>query len=608
MDLFEKGPHHTLDVEYDAVEELDNIRSDIGKFVTRRIGNKKCSAARAQAILEQIELLLTRALGPLMNCISHATVTVEQFNELKAARKAKAYLVEMQIDRTANTQWLTACIHMFRIVVARRVVTQQSFRLAGVIDNTNSTLQQLQCAFSAEVALACPGLSIEEHARVGNIKPLAKAHKGYAWRYIQASINVIKSPVSHIVYCVLTEARDHIRQVAASIEDRVQEEQGIAVKLWPIIEALQEFTINLPSNISYLFKGDMESMYERCIHTDVYAANAQLISEMYQANSNKVLWVHQTKREWVWKSSIGVWRDLAKWVRVPEDAAKALMGLDLNHALVRIGNQISKQEFGVEMGGECSPLHSTNVEGVAAFNTVKGLIDNAEFWKASCLAGLYVKADDYILVNCPETVWRQLKTSVIPRGLNLKTEHVTEGFVSSNITATKVHFLNCTVKVNSDGSYDYWPYSKSVDKKLMDNRSEPCAPHTNRQALVASFCGAISRFYTASKTVDAFVIHCLNEAIRLIIVMRVKVGVLHSKMQMTVSRLQERRPSTFNPAEGVRMFSAMLDCMLQNKWNRVTHELYCPRIIGRGAHAVAGLPEKIYRTVKYSTLCGYFHL
>jgi hypothetical protein len=154
---------------------------------------------------------------------------------------------------------------------------------------------------------------------------------------------------------------------------------------------------------------------------------------------------------------------------------------------------------------------------------------------------------------------------------------------------------------------NYWPYNKSVDTELMDNRSEPCAAHTNRQALVASFCGAISRFYTASKTVDAFVIHCLNEAVRLIIAMRVHVKCLHSKMQNTVARLQGRRPCTFDTTMGVRMFSAILDCMRQRKWSRVTHELYCPDITGSGAHAVAGIPFKKYKTVSYSTLCACFH-
>ena len=32
-ELFRKGPHHTLDITYDAIEELDNIRSDINRFV-----------------------------------------------------------------------------------------------------------------------------------------------------------------------------------------------------------------------------------------------------------------------------------------------------------------------------------------------------------------------------------------------------------------------------------------------------------------------------------------------------------------------------------------------------------------------------------------------
>jgi hypothetical protein len=108
-------------------------------------------------------------------------------------------------------------------------------------------------------------------------------------------------------------------------------------------------------------------------------------------------------------------------------------------------------------------------------------------------------------------------------------------------------------------------------------------------------------------TVDAFVIHCLNEAVRLIKAMRVNVKCLHSKMQNTVANLQERRPCTFDTEMGVRMFSAMLDCMMQKKWSTVTHELYCPYITGSGAHAVAGIPFKKYKTIRYGTLCACFH-
>jgi hypothetical protein len=230
------------------------------------------------------------------------------------------------------------------------------------------------------------------------------------------------------------------------------------------------------------------------------------------------------------------------------------------------------------------------------------LVNNLPVEEASMYEHVYIKADDYLAINCPRSIWNKNLSIMIPPGLSLKTEHVEEKGTGDTATATKVHFLNATIATAEGGKYDYWPFNKAVDKRLPDKRSLPFKPFTNRTATLASFSGAIARFATASKKPEAFLIHTINEAIRLHTTMKVPMQRLKNKMESTALAIATRRPSTFDLPAAAEEFMALVDNMITHKWTYVTHEHYCRTIQPPKEFMIAGLPRQKYRTVKYRTL------
>jgi hypothetical protein len=286
-----------------------------------------------------IKKLLIDTYPAMVRAGNAGSITQAEVEAMRNARTDNKFLCEIMIDRCANTQWMFCCETLYKAVTARRILLQQAFTPVLPLIGFSTIYQQLQASFLHELSSIFPGISMTAPSKVAYLKPLVKRHKNCAWRYIQASMEILKQPASHIVYCILTAAREAMATYAHRKSTDILELEEVRVKYWHLIETLEEFTLNAPPTINCIYKGDMEAMFENCQHELVVAANNQLLNIAYNEYSNDtVLVIHKKDRRWIWRPTGDVPQHAhLQWIGSPKVQGQALCTLDRAHASGGVG-------------------------------------------------------------------------------------------------------------------------------------------------------------------------------------------------------------------------------------------------------------------------------
>ena len=431
--LMKKGAQFRETKFYSMQKHYHIMCEHIDKFVTKWVNKEKCDPSLLKDWLNTFKIFLHRKLKNVFNHHKCTSQVLKDPEVVEYLNKLKSRFVIVPVDKAAKN-FAFICKSYYIKVLMQELGVSSSSEITGnlvykpVHNTLNNIIQNHKSVLEDNFNIKLS----EKDLRVPLLYWNSKQHKTpYKARFIAGATHCTTKPLSVELSLVMKCIKKHFMAYCEQIHQRT----GISV-YWSVDNSLQCIKKLDKLTATSVHTFDFSTLYTNLPLKSIEDALQQLVIKMFKNSGRNYILVNTFYKNAFWSDS-----PKNGYKVFTLDKVIASLHWILFNTYVRFGEKLFRQEKGIPMGGNCSPLIADLYLSWLEYKFMKDLMPT-DFPLAKKLSSNSRYIDDIITPNIPNFL--DIASSIYPKELPLEissSNHLHDCFLDLDIVVKNDKFI-----------------------------------------------------------------------------------------------------------------------------------------------------------------------